>query len=47
MSDYPRIFRVRQNFASPSVENIPATVEAELTRLQLDSRVKPDRKSVV
>jgi hypothetical protein len=41
MSDYPRIFRVRQNFASPSVENIPATVEAELTRLQLDSRVKP------
>jgi hypothetical protein len=41
MTHYPRIFRIRQNFESPQVENISAVVEAELQRLQLSRRVKP------
>ena len=41
MSTYPLIFRVRQKFESPTlpVEQIPATVAAELSRLELGRRV--------
>lgn len=41
MSNYPRIFRVRQTFESQTVADIPGTVEAELKGLNLGSRVKP------
>jgi hypothetical protein len=42
MSQYPLIFRVRQSFDSPTlpVSQIPATVAAELSRLDLGQRVK-------
>jgi choline dehydrogenase-like flavoprotein len=41
MSQYPQIFRVRQKFDSPTlpVDQIPATVAAELSRLELGRRV--------
>jgi hypothetical protein len=41
MSNYPRIFRVRQSFPSQTVADIPGTVAAELKILNLGSRVKP------
>jgi len=43
MSNYPHLFRVRQSFQSPSlpVEQISATLSAELSRLNLAGRVKP------
>jgi len=43
MSQYPLTFRVRQSFESPTlpVEQIPATVSAELSRLNLGQAVKP------
>jgi hypothetical protein len=41
MSNYPRIFRVRQTFERQIVADIPATVEAELSRLNLATKVKP------
>jgi len=41
MSQYPLTFRVRQKFDSPRlpVDQIPATVEAELARLELGRRI--------
>ena len=43
MSNYPLIFRVRQTFQGPTlpIEQIPATVNAELSRLKLGERIKP------
>ncbi|MEX2140211.1 MAG: lactate racemase domain-containing protein [Pirellulales bacterium] len=38
---YPQFFRVRQSFERPRVEDIPGTVEAELSRLQLADRIRP------
>lgn len=40
MATYPHIFRVRQQFEARQVEDIPATVSAELTRLKLGAAVK-------
>jgi hypothetical protein len=42
MSPYPLIFRVRQTFETPvvPVDRIPATVDAELSRLNLGQRVR-------
>ena len=47
MLAYPRIFSVRQSFEAPRVEDIPATVETELRRLQLSNRVKPGQTVAV
>lgn len=49
MSNYPHLFRVRQSFQSPTlpVEQIPATVAAELLRLNLAERVKPGQSVAV
>jgi hypothetical protein len=43
MSQYPHIFRVRQSFEAQTlpVGQIPATVAAELSRLNLGQKVKP------
>ena len=41
MSEYPHIFRVRQTFERPLVEDIPAEVEAQLRRLSLHKRLQP------
>jgi hypothetical protein len=39
MPDYPQIFRVRQKFEAPKVEDIPGEVHAQLGRLGLEGRV--------
>ena len=41
MSQYPQIFRVRQSLERPQVEDIPATVSAELAGLSLGSIIEP------
>jgi hypothetical protein len=47
MSNYPQIFRVRQTFESQQVDDIPATVEAELAKLKLGERVKPGQSVAI
>ena len=41
MLDYPQIFRVRQTFDSPRVQDVPGEVQAQLARLDLGRAVKP------
>ncbi len=38
---YPRILRIRQQFERPRVDDIPATVHAELAKLDLGRTIKP------
>src|SRR5258707_835381 len=38
---YPRMFRLRQKFPRPRVENIPATIRDTLTKLNLGTKIKP------
>ena len=40
MSEYPSIFRVKQKFEAPRVEDIPGAVSEELTRLNLGTKVR-------
>jgi hypothetical protein len=47
MSNYPRIFRVRQTFESQIVADIPATIEAELRSLNLAAKVKPGQSVAI
>ncbi len=42
--NFPQLYRVRQTFDRTRVQDIPATVQAELKRLSLDSRVKPGQR---
>lgn len=37
---YPRMFRLRQNFPRPRVENIPATIRDTLAKLNLGNKIK-------
>ena len=41
MNDFPRIFRLRQQFDVQSVDDIPSTVSAELQRAGVPQRVHP------
>jgi hypothetical protein len=41
MSAYPQMFRVRQTFEAPRVDDIPGTVRSELASLGLEKKVKP------
>jgi hypothetical protein len=45
MSSFPQIFRLRQKFVRPRVADVAGEVHAQLTRLELHSRVQP-RQSV-
>lgn len=47
MPDYPQIFRVRQQFERPRVEDVAPTVQAELARLSLSERVKPGQSVAI
>jgi hypothetical protein len=49
MPHYPLLFRVRQSFQSPvlPVEQIPATVAAELARLELGQRIQPGQSVAI
>jgi hypothetical protein len=44
---YPLLFRVRQTFEAPQVDDIPATVEAELSRLKLGERIQAGQSVAV
>ncbi len=41
MSEYPRIFRLRQTFPRPHLDNIGATVAEQLSRLALERVIQP------
>ncbi len=41
MLQYPLLFRVRQSFDAQRVDDIPATVQRELSRLELGRRISP------
>jgi len=43
MSDYPQVFRVRQSFESPRIDDLPGEVESQLSRLSLSEKVQPDQ----
>ena len=40
-TEYPKMFRVRQKFDAPKVENVASAVPAELSKLQLGKKVQP------
>ena len=41
MSEYPLVFRVRQRFDDPHLDDVPGEVEAQLSRLSLGTKIKP------
>jgi len=41
MSDYPLIFRVRQTFERPRVDDVPGEVDSQLSALSLANRIRP------
>ena len=43
----PPMFRLRQTFDRPRVTNIPATVDAELSRLDLGAKIKPGQSVAI
>ena len=44
---FPNMLRIRQHFDAPTVEDIPAAVSEEITRLNLSTRVKPGQSVAV
>ena len=44
---FPKMLRIRQHFDAPTVEDIPAAVSEEITRLNLSARVKPGQSVAV
>jgi lactate racemase-like protein len=44
---YPQMFRVRQSFEGPTVDDIPGTVEAQLARLRLAERIRPGQSVAI
>jgi hypothetical protein len=47
MPHFPQIFRVRQTFARPRVEDVAAEVHAQLGRLELHRRIQPGQKVAI
>lgn len=47
MTQYPRVFRVRQQFPRPRVTDVPAAVDAALAGLQLAQRVRPGQRVAI
>ncbi len=47
MSQYPEIFRIRQKFDRPVIDDIPAEVEAELSRLNLAAAIQPGQSVAI
>lgn len=41
MSKFPQVFRIRQHFPTPQVEDVPGEVHRQLARLNLQERVYP------
>jgi hypothetical protein len=44
---YPQMFRVRQQFEGPRVDDIPGTVERELAQLELGEKIRPGQSVAV
>ena len=42
--NFPKVYRLRQNFDRTLVQDIPGTVKAELKKLSLEKRVKPGQR---
>ena len=47
MPEYPRIFRVRQTFAAPRVDDVEAETRSQLSRLGLEQRIKPGQSVAI
>ncbi len=47
MSEYPQFFRLRQEFARPKVDDVPAAVRSELEKLGLEKRVRPGQSVAI
>ncbi|NQT17190.1 MAG: [Fe-S]-binding protein, partial [Planctomycetes bacterium] len=47
MASYPQMFRVRQKFETPHVEDVPGEVRAQLERLELAGKVKPGQSVAI
>jgi hypothetical protein len=47
MPVYPKFFRVRQTFEAPRVDDIPGTVQGELSRIGLDQKVRPGQSVAI
>lgn len=47
MEQYPRIFRVRQTFEAPRVEDVEQEVAAQLARLNLGEKIKPGQSVAI
>ncbi|MDG2076500.1 MAG: lactate racemase domain-containing protein [Arenicellales bacterium] len=47
MSQYPEIFRIRQKFDRPVIDDIPAEVGAELSRLNLGAAIQPGQSVAI
>ena len=44
MNQCPLIFRIRQKFDTPRVDNLPGAAEDRLSRLSLGNTIKPGQK---
>lgn len=47
MPAYPQIFRLRQNFERPRVEDVPAEIERQLARLRISQKVRPGQSVAI
>ncbi|MDP6556000.1 MAG: lactate racemase domain-containing protein [Pirellulaceae bacterium] len=47
MSSYPLMFRVRQTFERPRVDDIPAAVDAQLSQLELSKTIQPGQSVAI
>ncbi len=47
MTEYPQMFRVRQTFEGPRVEDVAAEVQAQLNRLKLAEKVRPGQSVAI
>lgn len=47
MSNYPQMFRVRQHFERPQINDIPTEVDTQLKQLALEQRVKPGQSIAI
>jgi hypothetical protein len=45
--NFPKLYRLRQNFDRTLVQDIPGTVKAELKKLSLEKRVKPGQRVAI
>ena len=47
MSEYPEIFRIRQKFERPKIDDIPGEIATELARLTLGETIQPGQSVAI